>query len=993
MEPLKSLLPDLFIGGLHRAASLSAQKILRINRIDKALKGDALESTASSIAVSDFYEVANLYYTKFNKKADLFFKELEKSGIIELMVENALIGKDSPKVRNHFLNLHNNFIKGDSNIENGELLYERLMKSFSVTVKEISKDKIIFELIRHSNKEIAQRLTSIEEKMEVNINMPAIEFTYIQPTLLKLAKNLQTYYKYLKVETNKGPQKVDINKIYISPKLAIRSGARIQDLTLMRDLGSLASLKKERPELNSGGYYEVSKFTFNDIAESFRNVVVLGDPGGGKSTFCQKLCYEMARKSALLLQYDSQHLNNEQYVKFPIRIVLRKFEQARSENSQLDLLTYIVRKFVNFSSDTEENVRPAILYLLRNGRAFLAFDGLDEILETSKRQEFVDLVRAFCDCHPLCPVLVTSRLVGYDSAKLPEAFEEIILEKFDENEIKKYITNFMSVIGGLSNEEANKKSVKFIEQTKLNASDLRKNPLMLGLMGSLFLRNGDVPSNRPEIYKKCAELMFEKWDQARGINADLTTDFDRLQIFTSLAEKMYGNPDLAAGVPNSWLEKFIKFEFEIIYSDKTKAYQEVRKFLNFITGRAWLLTEVGDELYGFTHQTFLEYFFARSLEGKFDTVKDLLNHIKKRILKQEWNEVNHLAIQLKIDNNRRKTEETAQFFKAAIKSAKHNKHKILMMNFFANCFEYLAPTEATTEEIIDLMKDEAFTLHKLLQPFALQFFSIITNTAKDRKNFIETKIGNVLSSELFSNNRKDSEIAAFILGGDFLRSGTKTGNGRIFKSLPAEMRISIRTSVRSEVIKLATAHDFYLNLAWTWYGLIPDSVFFDKKICMIFNNPIGKYSDLVDGLSCLVLESSNSLQKKDVFSSERSKYFRSILSDIAVEFEKGTKLDIEQFNKRLMKVRIPALYWKDVYKNLNDNDNALRGAIIIRHVIYNLFTLKNEKISRTKSYQNEFALLSRDEVKYIRNSTSDGKIISFYDNLYSGKSSLFTTKN
>lgn len=65
--------------------------------------------------------------------------------------------------------------------------------------------------------------------------------------------------------------------------------------------------------------------------------------------------------------------------------------------------------------------------------------------------------------------------------------------------------------------------------------------LLLGLMAFLFFVKGDVPNNRPEIYKECAMLMFEKWDQRRGILAKIPDDFDIVHLFSEVAAAIYGN--------------------------------------------------------------------------------------------------------------------------------------------------------------------------------------------------------------------------------------------------------------------------------------------------------------------------------------------------------------------------------------------------------------------------------------------------------------------
>jgi predicted NACHT family NTPase len=59
--------------------------------------------------------------------------------------------------------------------------------------------------------------------------------------------------------------------------------------------------------------------------------------------------------------------------------------------------------------------------LLLTGRAVVIFDGLDELLDTSRRADVTTRVERFCAEYPLAPVLVISRQVGYDQARLDDS--------------------------------------------------------------------------------------------------------------------------------------------------------------------------------------------------------------------------------------------------------------------------------------------------------------------------------------------------------------------------------------------------------------------------------------------------------------------------------------------------------------------------------------------------------------------------------------------
>jgi len=403
-------------------------------------------------------------------------------------------------------------------------------------------------------------------------------------------------------------------------------------------------------------------------------------------------------------------------------VILKKFEQARSTEPQLSLQEYITKDLIHYCGGTAEENEQVLVHYMRTGQVVFGFDGLDEILDTSMRQDYCDLVSAFCNQYPLCPALVTSRFVGYDDARMPNDFEELVLEKFDEAEIGSYVKKFMTVIGGQGKPEAQISSDRFIEQTKNAGSDLRRNPLMLGLMGWLFLNNDDIPSNRPEIYRECATLMFERWDQKRGIIADDMSEFDRSQLFIYLASQIYGQPHLAGGVGKDWLQSSLQTIFGQLYDNKVRAFQASKTFVKFITGRAWIMSEIGDNVFAFTHQTFLEYFFARFLEDKYDTVAELLSALKPRIIKSEWNEVTHLALQIKTFRSLRKQEEALVVLLGFAKSARTARQQQAVLAFSARAMEYLSPPEAKIADFIDGVEPMIFALSEASNRSLLPFF-------------------------------------------------------------------------------------------------------------------------------------------------------------------------------------------------------------------------------------------------------------------------------
>jgi predicted NACHT family NTPase len=627
----------LLLSGIQRVGSLTFQKAMRISRIEQTLKGSAQRNSNVKLAMEDFETVIGNRYGQLNERLACFLEELERSGLITAMVEDALLERSSHEVKAAFASLHARaFPDGEGSPEE---LFGKLTLSFSTTFREASKDKLTSDMLKMIFRELSVRGDQIDQALQLtnrhSKKKKESSLEHLRSALLKIARGLQSTTKQVRVETNKGPRSVDISKIYIPPKLRYRDTKRNAETlaktsALVRPKGRIITRDGAEAEWRVDPA-TLQSITYSDLKLSFSRVVILGDPGGGKSTICQNLCFDLAKQAASALATDNKP--TAQLQKFPIRIVLRTFEKARTVEPQLSLFEFIIRDLNNYVSLEESELEDAVLYLLTTGAAVLAFDGLDEILVTAQRREFVDLVVAFCNQYPLCPTLITSRLVGYDDASLSEDFEELILQRFDQQEIVSYLTKFFKVVGGRTEQESSQYAQDFLRQTATNAADLRTNPLMLGLMAWLFNARGDVPSNRPEIYRECAILMFERWDPDRDIKAEVPADFDKLHLFSTLASEIFGDPELAAGVETRWLTGEIQKYLEALYENKAQATAATKAIVKFITGRAWVMTDVGDGIFAFTHQTFLEYFFARYVDEKADTVAEVLNEIVPHVLK------------------------------------------------------------------------------------------------------------------------------------------------------------------------------------------------------------------------------------------------------------------------------------------------------------------------------------------------------------------------
>jgi adenylate kinase family enzyme len=480
----------------------------------------------------------------------------------------------------------------------------------------------------------------------------------------KFRRQVADHHRYLVPPDLNNQRRVPIDALFVEPRF----------LSLSRlDLFSESYLT----------YFEV-------IAGAYR-VVVIGTPGGGKSTLAQKLALEQSiDKTSGLFGGRSA---------IAVVVVLREYAAEKKKN-KLSIL-----EFVEQISKSRYQIKApdgAFDYIFEHGRGIIVFDGLDELLDTKDRQEIRNDIEAFCNLYLTIPVLVTSREVGYDQAPLDrERFETFRLGSFDENQVREYATRWFRL--EIPHQNTEEVVEKFMTESQ-SVEDLRAVPLMLGLMCSIYRGESYIPRNRPEVYEKCAVMLFERWDRSRGIQPNLPIETDVRFAMMHLAYWIYADAGLQQGVTEKMLiDEATRYFRKRRFEDVAAAESAARQFIEFCRGRAWVFTDTGttasgEGLYQFTHRTFLEYFTAGHLVRLNPTPEKLLNVLLPRIKKGEWDVVAQLAI--RILNRNVEDAGDKLLHKLVAKAGSGFLHDWRLLSFASRCLEFLVPRPATCRQIV-----------------------------------------------------------------------------------------------------------------------------------------------------------------------------------------------------------------------------------------------------------------------------------------------------
>ena len=358
--------------------------------------------------------------------------------------------------------------------------------------------------------------------------------------------------------------------------------------------------------------------------------VLLGDPGGGKTTAANVLMHYFA---------------SQQDGRVPFFVTLRDYAaNDPPERSVVGHIEHILETFYQCPAP------PGMVHLLLlTGRAVVIFDGLDELLDTSRRADVTARVERFCAEYPLAPVLVTSRVVGYDQARLDDQlFTCYRLGGFNDNAVFEYARKWFA-----QDAEAVPGDTRAFISESASVPDLRSNPLMLALLCILYRGAGSLPRNRAGVYEQCATMLYRRWDTRRRIHQDLRASDLIEPTLRHLAWWLFTRDHAQPAVTERELTTATAgFLYGRGFESADDARAAAVEFVEFCRGRMWVFSDAGttasgERLYAFTHRTFLEYFAAAQLAYDSDTPEQLADTLVTRVAREQWWVVAELAIQVK----------------------------------------------------------------------------------------------------------------------------------------------------------------------------------------------------------------------------------------------------------------------------------------------------------------------------------------------------------
>ena len=528
--------------------------------------------------------------------------------------------------------------------------------------QEILNSSDLKEILHYN--QLLNEIDAINKNLEYLISMKKLSLEEIKKFEGKYRYQVSNRHKYIIPPNFDSVQKISVDDLYVKP--------------------NFITIEKNEKKVS---------LSFDEFVSQVYRCVILGNPGAGKSTFSRKLTYELSKSM-------DKRIFSNRYIT-PVLVILRDYG-ARKKEKNCSILEFIEETAKSlYQVPCPSGV---FEYLLLNGRIMVIFDGLDELLDTSYRMEISENIESFCLLYPSVPVLITSREVGYEQAPLnKELFSIYKINDFNEDQIEDYAKKWFLLNKDDLGTNVEKFTNSFLGDSKI-VPDLRSNPLMLSLICNIYRGEKYIPKNRPAVYEKCALMLFERWDKGRGIHYSLPFDEHIRPAMMYLANWIYSDEKLQSGVTeNNLILKVKEYLYEKRFDDQDEAEKSARLFVNFCKGRAWVFTDVGttkfgENLYKFTHRTFLEYFTSAYLVRVARTPEKLGQMLIPKIEKQEWDVVSQLAFQ--IQNNSFEDAGNELLLNLIDTKSKNINEKGNLLSFTARCLRFIIPSPKVINRIV-----------------------------------------------------------------------------------------------------------------------------------------------------------------------------------------------------------------------------------------------------------------------------------------------------
>jgi nucleoside-triphosphatase THEP1 len=348
------------------------------------------------------------------------------------------------------------------------------------------------------------------------------------------------------------------------------------------------------------------------IANQYTHLMILGQPGAGKSTFLRKIGLEALKGKSGQIQGEI----------IPVLLELKQFT-----TNEVNIYNIIEQEFISCQLPLAKEFTNQ---LLRRGKLLLLLDGLDEV--PNKNFELViDKIQEFVKEYKQNKFVISCRTAAYRQKF--QNFKEFIIADFNDQQIQQFIKNwfYSQVDKQLGTAEKCWNKIKNQKATK----ELARTPLLLTFLCLEYDESQDLPKKKATLYGNALDILLRRWSAEKRlpyepIYRQLGIDLEKIML-AEIAYDNFATDKLFFSQP----EVLNQIQKVIDNNDNAPKNLDVGKILDAITIEQGILVERARDVFSFSHLTLQEYLTAQHIYDNRLVEKLVTEHLTDK----RWKEV------------------------------------------------------------------------------------------------------------------------------------------------------------------------------------------------------------------------------------------------------------------------------------------------------------------------------------------------------------------
>lgn len=405
------------------------------------------------------------------------------------------------------------------------------------------------------------------------------------------------------------------------------------------------------------------------VFQDERHLLILGDPGSGKSTLVKWLALQLTKgllENQERVKIDKDQISDESaseedfkdnifdlgYTRLPVLIKIPEYTKFYDEFT-FDSKNYdLSRGIIDFCglhlptipSISQSDVQRLVKHYLVSNKAVFFLDGMDEVIKD--RDKIIDEIEKFIkywininnnqflNKKPIDSggnqIIITSRIVGYHAAPLRSEVTDVYVREMNRSAIESFcalwtkqvlqedLLNTEALVAKeIIEKETEALQAAIFDDSKPRIRELATNPLLVTILALLFkVKNNELPKSRVELYEQSISILMGKWKNLQQ-SKDSISEKELNLILQAIAEYIHSSP--SEDVREEDMIDILEGELRLLRGipeasiTPTSILDQVETFIKVIKEDVGLLSERGERLYHFLHRTFQEYLAGKRL--------------------------------------------------------------------------------------------------------------------------------------------------------------------------------------------------------------------------------------------------------------------------------------------------------------------------------------------------------------------------------------------